>query len=140
MKAKILTKRNFLGENPSVWWTGAIFHMALIYFLSSRAWPATPLSLPDFSDKFVHIMIYIPLAFAISIALRKSGMKRYVLITGIILATLYGITDEVHQAYVPGRCSDVSDALADIVGAFIGCISAMLCNSRRIEHPPTKRR
>jgi VanZ family protein len=132
-------------QSPAVWWTGAIVHMALIYYLSSRTWPML-MNAPDFHfpDKFVHMLTYIPLAFVFSIALKKSGMKKYVLITGFILATLYGITDEVHQVFVPGRCSDVSDALADIAGAFIGGISAALFNSRSIEypaeHPATKRR
>ena len=33
------------------------------------------------------------------------------------VASLYGITDEWHQYYVPGRFSDVMDWIADTLGA-----------------------
>jgi VanZ family protein len=35
----------------------------------------------------------------------------------VLLATLYGVTDEVHQAFVPGRSPDRLDVLADCIGA-----------------------
>jgi VanZ family protein len=38
----------------------------------------------------------------------------------VLLAGLWGWIDEVHQLWVPGRTTDPSDLLADIVGAAIG--------------------
>lgn len=35
-------------------------------------------------------------------------------------AGLYGITDELHQVYVPGRTADVADWLVDMAGALVG--------------------
>jgi len=35
----------------------------------------------------------------------------------ILFAVLYGITDEIHQLYVPNRNFDVGDLLADLAGA-----------------------
>jgi VanZ family protein len=37
----------------------------------------------------------------------------------VVLATLYGVTDEFHQSFVPGRSPDVFDVLADCVGAAV---------------------
>jgi VanZ family protein len=35
----------------------------------------------------------------------------------VLLATLYGVTDEFHQSFVPGRSPDRFDVLADCLGA-----------------------
>jgi len=36
---------------------------------------------------------------------------------GVVLATLYGLTDEVHQRFVPGRTAEITDVVADALGA-----------------------
>jgi VanZ family protein len=38
----------------------------------------------------------------------------------ISVSTAYGISDEIHQYFVPCRTADVMDALADMVGSCIG--------------------
>ena len=38
----------------------------------------------------------------------------------VILAALYGLSDEIHQAFVPGRMADPWDWMADGFGAAIG--------------------
>ena len=35
----------------------------------------------------------------------------------ILLAAMYGVSDEFHQKFVPGRTPDVFDAAADTAGA-----------------------
>jgi VanZ family protein len=35
----------------------------------------------------------------------------------VLLATLYGVSDEFHQSFVPGRSPDRFDVLADSIGA-----------------------
>ena len=42
------------------------------------------------------------------------------MILSITLSSLYGISDEIHQHYVPYRDADVMDALADIIGSIFG--------------------
>ncbi len=37
----------------------------------------------------------------------------------IMLATIYGVSDELHQWFVPGRSPDVLDVVADFVGATV---------------------
>ena len=38
----------------------------------------------------------------------------------ILFTGLYGVTDEWHQLYVPGRFADWHDALADLCGGTLG--------------------
>ena len=42
------------------------------------------------------------------------------LLTAILLAAIYGVLDEVHQRFVPGRMPDALDVLADLIGAVLG--------------------
>lgn len=70
-------------------------------------------------DKLAHFIAYGLLA---TLILRtdffcKKGTKGMLWAVGI--ASLYGISDEWHQYYVPGRFSDVMDWVADTLGALL---------------------
>ena len=43
-----------------------------------------------------------------------------VAIAAWLVATLYGVTDEWHQMYVPGRTSELRDLVNDAAGALAG--------------------
>jgi len=38
----------------------------------------------------------------------------------VVFSVLYGVSDEIHQIYVPGRTPDSLDVVADAVGAALG--------------------
>lgn len=57
------------------------------------------------------------------------GWRRLILIA-IVLASLYAVTDEFHQSFVPGRMCDPADWLTDTLGAALGA-SAGAYISRR---------
>ena len=40
--------------------------------------------------------------------------------------TLYGVVDEIHQSFTPGRSSSVFDWLADTAGGFLGACAFVL--------------
>ncbi|GHV88731.1 hypothetical protein AGMMS50267_10910 [Spirochaetia bacterium] len=48
------------------------------------------------------------------------------LILTALISSIYGIVDEVHQFYVPGRDCNVWDWLADTAGAILGSVIIML--------------
>jgi hypothetical protein len=48
----------------------------------------------------------------------RVGMRAAV--TCVLLAVAYGITDEFHQSFVPGRSAELYDLYADAVGAIVG--------------------
>jgi len=65
-----------------------------------------------------HIFAFFFLGLFLLIALIK-GEKRYLLfLIGIVLAVGYGITDEIHQFFVPGRYCSFLDILTDSIGIF----------------------
>jgi len=51
----------------------------------------------------------------------------------LVFCSLYGISDEIHQSYVPDRDADVFDWLADTLGAFIALITIQLLKRSSVE-------
>ena len=104
-------------------WLTTISYMGLIFYLSSRHHYTLP-AFPDNFDKVVHMCAYIPLAYLLSLSMIRSGLRKYVFLVAFIFASIYGVTDELHQAFVPGRDPAVGDVLADSLGAFLGSLGA----------------
>ena len=92
-------------------WVPAIAWAAAIYFLSSRPRLPGP-ALPGF-DKVAHFAAYALLAWLLIFATERSRLP---LALAVVLALLYGATDEIHQMFVPGRSPDVLDWFADAAG------------------------
>lgn len=111
---------------PAVlYWLLTLGYMGLIFYLSSRQNIPLP-KLPINFDKVIHMCAYIPLAYLFYLSLKKSGIKKYTFVLAVICACIYGITDELHQVFVPGRDADVIDLLADALGAYLGSLAARI--------------
>jgi VanZ like family len=105
-----------------VWWVAAALWAALIFVLSSIPSAGSSGDV-DFRGAALHAA-----AFAVLAALLRQGGLSW---RWTVLATIsYGLTDELHQAVVPGRDAATHDLLFDAVGAFIGA-SLPFVGSRR---------
>jgi VanZ family protein len=107
-------------------WTSTFIYMGIIFYLSSISMPLQH-ELPHGMDKVIHFAEYAVLGLLMSYSLRSAGIRRYV-IAGWMFSMLYGVGDEIHQAFVPMRESSAYDMLADSIGSFAG--SALLRNLR----------
>ena len=111
-------------------WLPVAAYMALIFYFSSLPHPEE--GLPRFlfeklSDKLLHAIEYSVLAILCYRAFSRAAgphVSRYAFVFAVAAASLYGATDEVHQAFVPFRTSTWSDWLADTVGALIGAVGS----------------
>lgn len=45
-------------------------------------------------------------------------------LVAVVFASLYAVTDEFHQSFVPGRMCDAADWLTDTLGATLGAAAA----------------
>lgn len=97
------------GRRAQVVWPLLI--AALIIAASSRSRVAAP-GISNI-DKVGHFLVYGLLA---TLVCRLRPGWRGALI-GLFAASLFGVTDEWHQSYVPGRSSDAMDWVADTLGA-----------------------
>jgi len=104
--------------------------MGTIFFLSSQ--PGDTLSLPDIADldKFLHAGIYGVLAASTLFAVQGNRWRarpRVVAVFVVLFCVLYGLSDEWHQSFVPGRTPDILDLAADTVGAAIMVLLWLRC-------------
>jgi VanZ family protein len=101
----------------------ALAWMAVLFYLSHQPTLPTP-SLFEGQDKVFHAGAYGLLGLLLLAAHRPqaSGYSWHQVRTSALLASLYGISDEIHQAFVPGRSSDVLDWAADTVGALLATL------------------
>jgi VanZ family protein len=106
------------------YWLPALSYCLIIFGLS--ALPKT-ISVPSpyAVDKVLHIMEYGVLGFLLARSLvnsRAGVSKRALIILVVGLATSYGISDEIHQAFVPGRNASAWDVVADGLGGVMGAL------------------
>jgi VanZ family protein len=97
--------------------------MATIFYLSSLSEAPLP---EGVSDKSAHWLGYAGLATVVVRAL-AGGLFRRIDLRVATLAPLitiaYGVSDELHQLFVPGRTAELYDLVADASGAVIATVA-----------------
>jgi VanZ family protein len=108
-----------------IYWFPIILYCLLIFIQSSYPSIKSVPELP-YSDKVLHFFAYALLGALFLRAFKTSRIKNKVTLIvtlSILLSSLYGISDEIHQHFVPYRDADLVDVLADMLGAVMGvCI------------------
>lgn len=99
-------------------WVLLFAYMGLIFYMSSQSTLPIPMRFP-YEDKVLHFLAYNLLAFLAAHAVSQGTHKRRFWVA-FAVASLYGISDEVHQYFVPGRDCSAVDWLADSFGAWMG--------------------
>jgi VanZ family protein len=107
--------------------------MGMIFWLSSRsALPSPPGISYAISANAGHFLVYFALAIFILLGLGagKQASRRELYLAGA-LALLYGVSDELHQSFVPGRDPSMLDLAADAAGIAVA-LAAWVVTRRRI--------
>ena len=100
-----------------VLWLPVVLYMAAIFFVSGQTNPPMPASV---SDKLLHAVAYFGLALLVLFAAqegRPGPLTAIDAVVALLVSIGYGVTDELHQLFVPGRSADARDLLADAAGA-----------------------
>jgi len=111
------------------YWVPVALYAGVIFSLSAQSHPEEQLPLfllKDVSDKVLHAVEYGILALLCYRAFRWAAgpaAARQAVVLAIVTASVYGLTDEAHQFFVPFRESSWQDWLADTIGAVIGAVS-----------------
>ena len=106
--------------------------MVAIFIESSIQHPPSPPG--PFTDKHLHAAMYAGLCALIVRAFAGGWRARVtagVATLAIAISTLYGVTDELHQHFVPTRAMDAGDLAADAVGALRAATALWVAARRR---------
>ena len=83
----------------------------------------------DIVNVAAHFTEYLIFGVLLVVAARRTwpalGWGKLALVA-VALASLYAVTDEFHQSFVPGRMCDPADWLTDTLGATLGAGAAVL--------------
>jgi len=126
--------KNFLKyQFPAFAWMGIIFILSSI---PGNYFPEQPF---DLFDKLVHACLFGILTYLIYRGFqyqdKSAFFKNFSIAIAFLICVIYGIIDELHQEYIPGRSPDITDALADILGGGFVSLYLLFFNYRK-----TKRR
>lgn len=113
------------------WIAAAVAWAVLLFVLSAQHGLTTP-DIFLAQDKAAHFLAYAGLGFLLARASYPENNVRgwHVLIIAT-MAALYGITDEIHQSFVPGRDASVFDWIADTLGGTCAALATYFLHGRR---------
>ena len=99
-------------------WAAPLLWAGFLFAASSVPGAQLPSGGIPHLDKALHAIAYALLAWLVARAGRAT--TRGALALAAAAAVLYGVSDELHQRFTPGRDADVWDLVADAVGAVAG--------------------
>ena len=105
-------------------WAALVGYAALIFALSSIPAKSMPEGRFWDFDKVIHAGEYAVLAALLWWALGRSFQLPVMVRASVAAgsAALYGVSDEFHQSFVPGRAASGFDVLADAGGAVVAVL------------------
>jgi Predicted integral membrane protein len=97
----------------------SVIFAILIFVLSHLPSDLIPPNVFNLQDKLLHAFVFFLFGISLLIAFSNVNNKRKVLILVFLIGSIYGMLDELHQLYVPGRVCDITDWMADSFGVAI---------------------
>ncbi len=81
-------------------------------------------------DKILHAVAYAILAMSAIFAvlpLLNIKSSTFLAIAVTLFCLIYGVSDELHQSFIPSRMASIWDVLADFFGAALASLAWHLC-------------
>jgi VanZ family protein len=99
-------------------WLPPLALMAIIFFLSAQPSLDSGLGVVDLvGRKLIHFAIYALLCFLWWRVFATVGGPGRAALAALVVASVYAVTDEVHQSFVEGRSGTALDWAIDTAGA-----------------------
>ena len=114
----------------------AIGWMMTLFYLSHQTGLDAPQPFAH-SDKLYHATAYGLLGGLLLLSLqpKAGGFSARQILVCVAIASLYAVSDEFHQSFIPGREADWLDWLADTVGALVACLFIAQLSRQKMSSP-----
>ena len=99
--------------------------MTTIFVLSHQPGDTLPLPAVVNLDKLLHLLAYTTLGLCFLLALPpgwRTRRPRAAAVATVLFCLAYGLSDEFHQRFVPGRFSGVDDLVFDTLGGLLAVV------------------
>ena len=109
--------------------------MVLIFVISSFELEVPGIRHFPLRDKGIHFLEYTVLGWLCAAASSRTWPSASAWRTAafaVFISALWGLSDEIHQAFVPGRSSEVADVIADLFGSMAGAAASLLLSNRTV--------
>jgi len=114
-------------------WLAVLAWAGLIFFVSAQ--PKETFQRLGFTGQALsvggHLIVYFVLMILLVLAQRASTKLSN---KQVLIVAIYGLSDEYHQSFVPGRTPTLVDWIVDLVGAGLALL-VLLRWERRLESP-----
>lgn len=120
--------RSKLSVSKRVSWMLVALWAAAIFAVSSI--PGT--ALPGGYSWQGHLVEYAVLGSLLFLALRHDHPPLRAAFLAVAIASAYGVSDEIHQAFVPRRMPDALDWLTDTAGASVAVGTWLFASGYRV--------
>ena len=110
--------------NRRFWnWAPVLAQMAVIFAFSSLSTrPNLPGGFGDYTGHFIGYTLLGSLVIRGFARGSWNGVNFRSAWKAVVMSSLYGVTDEFHQSFVPGRSPSVADWGVDTLGACVGVV------------------
>lgn len=121
------------------WWVPVLIYALFIFSLSNRAYPNAQ---PVFSIKVFHPIEYLVLGVFISLALLPALWEKGLAAFSarvFLIGVLFAASDELHQAFIPGRVPRLADILFwDLMGITLAWAAILIVRRFHLASEPAE--
>jgi VanZ family protein len=106
------------------YWLPVLIYAGLIFYISSLPFLEVSHGIIylDPQSLLLHLFEYIPLGFFLARAVSKTKnlFTLHPIFFPVLIGSTYGLSDEFHQYFVPGRTPSPMDFFDDTIGVILG--------------------
>lgn len=109
--------------------------MGLIFVISSFEVKVPGVRHLPFRDKAIHFVEFGILGWLSAAASSRTWPAASVwrtTIFAVFVSVIWGLSDEIHQAMVPGRSAEFADLVADLLGSVAGAVGWSWISTRSV--------
>ncbi len=105
--------------------------MCLIFSLSNIPAKSFPVAATNYEEILAHFFLYAVLSFLLlRAALAYEKNKRLAFYAAFFILTLFAISDEFHQGFVPGRSVSFADLAVDVIAGLVVAVIYSLAKTK----------